>query len=57
METEKERERKFTYRVIAKEIGKSEQTIKWMKSKNPRLLELIKMGLMYEDIILEWENL
>jgi len=39
---------KITYKVIAKEIGKSEATIKWMKANNPRMLELIKKGLEYE---------
>ena len=39
---------KITYKMIAKEIGKSEATIKWMKRNNPRMLELIKKGLEFE---------
>lgn len=39
---------RITYKMIAKEIGKSEATIKWMKKNNPRMLELLKKGLEYE---------
>jgi len=50
-ETEDQRRKKITYKIIAKEIGKSEATIKWMKKNNPRLLELIIKGLLYEDVL------
>jgi len=41
---------KITYSQIAQEIGRTEAGIKAMKKQNPRLLELIKKGLKYENM-------
>lgn len=35
---------KVTYRYIADCINKSEQQVKWYKTNNPELLELVKLG-------------
>ena len=43
----------YTYKQIAKEIGRTEAGIKAMKKKNPRILELITKGLMFEDGIVQ----
>jgi len=37
--------RKVTYKEIAKEIKKSEAGVKYIAKTNPRMLELIKLGM------------
>jgi hypothetical protein len=40
---------RYTYKEIAKEINRSEAGIKAMKKNNPRILDLIIKGLIYEE--------
>jgi len=44
------------YKDIARQIGKSESTIKWMKKNNPRMLETIRDGMILRRILKELDR-
>jgi hypothetical protein len=48
---------KYTYKQIAKEINRTEAGIKSMKKNNPRILELIVKGLMFEEQISKYTHI
>ena len=40
---------KYTYKQIAKEINRTVSGIKSMRKNNPRILDLVVKGLLYEE--------